>query len=165
MSSASSTSGLAAAAAAPPLKTRNPLPLSAAQEQQVRELYYARVRGYCAAEIKRFAECATNRTVSATWACRAQRREMKTCMVAHATLAEQDAARAEWFARSDERRRERGEKEVKRREQERFHREWWGLKPLGDDGGGDEGEDGGIGTGGTRTEGRKKKEEEEEEGG
>jgi COX assembly mitochondrial protein 1 len=31
---------------------RNPLPLSAAQEAQVKQLYYKRVRGYCAAEIK-----------------------------------------------------------------------------------------------------------------
>ena len=31
---------------------RNPLPLSAAQEAQVRDLYYKKVRGYCAAEIK-----------------------------------------------------------------------------------------------------------------
>lgn len=36
-----------------PMPSRNPLPLSAAQEAQVRELYHSRVRGYCAAEIKR----------------------------------------------------------------------------------------------------------------
>ena len=35
-----------------PMPSRNPLPLSAGQEAQVRELYHARVRGYCAAEIK-----------------------------------------------------------------------------------------------------------------
>lgn len=35
-----------------PMPSRNPLPLSAAQEAQVRELYYARVRNYCTAEIK-----------------------------------------------------------------------------------------------------------------
>jgi COX assembly protein 1 len=35
-----------------PMPSRNPLPLSAAQESQVRELYHARVRGYCAKEIK-----------------------------------------------------------------------------------------------------------------
>jgi len=35
-----------------PMPSRNPLPLSSAQEAQVRELYHARVRGYCAAEIK-----------------------------------------------------------------------------------------------------------------
>lgn len=32
--------------------TRNPLPLSAAQEAQVRDIYYKRVRGYCAEEVK-----------------------------------------------------------------------------------------------------------------
>jgi len=35
-----------------PVPSRNPLPLSAGQEAQVRELYHARVRGHCAAEIK-----------------------------------------------------------------------------------------------------------------
>ena len=35
-----------------PMPSRNPLPLSSGQEAQVRELYHARVRGYCAAEIK-----------------------------------------------------------------------------------------------------------------
>lgn len=35
-----------------PLPSRNPLPLSASQEAQVRELYYKRVRGYCANEIR-----------------------------------------------------------------------------------------------------------------
>lgn len=36
-----------------PPPSPNPLPLSATQEQQVRDLYYKRVRGYCAEEIKR----------------------------------------------------------------------------------------------------------------
>src|SRR5436305_3326117 len=35
-----------------PMPSRNPLPLSATQEMQVRDLYYARVRGYCADEIR-----------------------------------------------------------------------------------------------------------------
>ena len=35
-----------------PLPSRNPLPLSATQEAQVRELYHQRVRGYCANEIR-----------------------------------------------------------------------------------------------------------------
>lgn len=34
-----------------PMPSRNPLPLSTAQESQVREIYHARVRAYCAAEI------------------------------------------------------------------------------------------------------------------
>lgn len=33
--------------------TKNPLPLSAYQEGQVRDIYYARVRGICGEEIKR----------------------------------------------------------------------------------------------------------------
>jgi COX assembly protein 1 len=35
-----------------PMPSRNPLPLSSGQEAQVREVYHARVRAYCAAEIK-----------------------------------------------------------------------------------------------------------------
>ncbi|KAG9249340.1 cytochrome c oxidase biogenesis protein Cmc1 like-domain-containing protein [Calycina marina] len=114
-----------------PMPSRNPLPLSSGQESQVRELYHARVRGHCAAEIKLFAECAMGRTVTAPFKCRAQNRAMNTCMVAHATPAEQDAAREEWFATRMERAREREKREERRKEQEKFHREWWGL-PIED---------------------------------
>lgn len=34
------------------IPSRNPLPLSASQESQVRDIYYARVRKQCADEIK-----------------------------------------------------------------------------------------------------------------
>ncbi|SLM37941.1 Cytochrome c oxidase biogenesis protein Cmc1-like [Lasallia pustulata] len=120
-----------------PLPSRNPLPLSAAQEGQVRDLYYKRVRGKCANEIRDFASCAMNRTISATWACRSERLAMNSCMVLHATQQEQDAAREEWFATIDVRARQRAEKEKKRKEQEKFHREWWGLPPLPDEAGPD----------------------------
>ncbi|KAJ5089353.1 hypothetical protein N7532_008037 [Penicillium argentinense] len=99
---------------------RNPLPLSATQEQEVKQLYYKRVRGHCAPEIKAFAECAVNRTVTATWVCRQQRLAMNSCMVTHATREEEDRAREEWFATYDERRRVRDEELVrveKRREE------------------------------------------------
>ncbi len=56
---------------------------------------------------------------------------MNSCMVAHATQEEQDRAREEWFATRDLRRKEREEKEAKRKEQEKFHREWWGLDEQG----------------------------------
>ncbi|KAL9601694.1 MAG: hypothetical protein Q9179_002784 [Wetmoreana sp. 5 TL-2023] len=117
----------------PKLPSRNPIPLSASQDAQVRELYYKRVRGYCATEIREFASCALNRTISATWACRQQRLAMNSCMIAHASQEEQDAAREEWFATRDERKRERAEKEKRRKEQEKFHRAWWGLPPLPED--------------------------------
>lgn len=52
---------------------------------------------------------------------------MNTCMISHATQAEQDAAREEWFSLRLQRQRERETKEERRKEQERFHREWWGL--------------------------------------
>ena len=58
---------------------------------------------------------------------------MNTCMIAHAGQHEHDAAREEWFATSEDRARQRLEKEKKRKEQEKFHREWWGLPPLEDD--------------------------------
>lgn len=34
------------------MPSRNPMPLSASQEAQVREIFYERVRGYCGPEIK-----------------------------------------------------------------------------------------------------------------
>lgn len=103
------------------LTPSNPLPLSAAQEGQVRDLYYARVRGLCAEEIRRewggfndrwsalttkvFAECARNRTISATWVCRPERLVMNSCMVANANQDNNDAAREEWFRRRLEKKR------------------------------------------------------------
>ncbi|KAL8683404.1 MAG: hypothetical protein Q9186_000666 [Xanthomendoza sp. 1 TL-2023] len=96
------------------ISSRNPIPLSASQESQVRELYYKRVREYCTDEIRDFAACAMNRTFSATW-------------------EEQDAAREEWFATMDDRRKEREAKEVRKKEQEKFQREWWGRPPLPED--------------------------------
>ncbi|KAJ5332918.1 hypothetical protein N7541_002738 [Penicillium brevicompactum] len=88
---------------------RNPLPLSAPQEQEVKLLFHKRVRGYCAPEIKAFAECAVNRTITATWVCRQQRLAMNSCMIAHAKPEEEDRAREEWFAGIEERRRARDE--------------------------------------------------------
>lgn len=69
---------------------------------------------------KAFAECAVNRTVTATWVCRQQRLAMNSCMVAHASREEEDRAREEWFATHEERRRAKEEELVrveKRREQ------------------------------------------------
>ncbi|OBT72829.1 hypothetical protein VF21_08322 [Pseudogymnoascus sp. 05NY08] len=110
-----------------PMPSRNPLPLSAGQETQVRDLYFARVRALCAAEIKEFAECAVGRTFTAPFACRAQRLGMNSCMIAHATQAEQDNAREEWFGLRLQRQKDREAKDRRRKEQEKFHREWWGL--------------------------------------
>ncbi|KAH8698814.1 cytochrome c oxidase biogenesis protein Cmc1 like-domain-containing protein [Talaromyces proteolyticus] len=98
--------------AQPNFNLRNPLPLSATQEQQVKDIYYKRVRGYCAPEIKAFADCARNRTFTTTWVCREQRLAMNSCMLAHAGPEEEDRAREEWFASRDARRREREEKEA-----------------------------------------------------
>lgn len=68
-----------------------------------------------------------NRTFSVPFVCRTQHRAMNACMVSHATQAEQDAAREEWFARRLERQRERERKARKKAGQEDFLREWWGL--------------------------------------
>lgn len=79
------------------MPSKTPLPLSATQEAQVRDVYYARVRGLCAEEIRAFAECAKNRTITANWKCKAQRGQMNSCMVSHATQEEFDRAREDWF--------------------------------------------------------------------
>ncbi|KAE8410234.1 cytochrome c oxidase biogenesis protein Cmc1 like-domain-containing protein [Aspergillus pseudocaelatus] len=97
---------------------RNPLPLSATQEQEVKKIFHKRVRAHCAEEIKAFAQCAVNRTITATWVCRNQRLTMNSCMLAHAKPEEEDRAREEWFATHEERRREK-EEELKKVEQRR----------------------------------------------
>ncbi|KAL7939778.1 cytochrome c oxidase biogenesis protein Cmc1 like domain-containing protein [Trichoderma chlorosporum] len=107
--------------------SRNPLPLSASQESQVRDIYYARVRKLCADEIKAFADCALGRTFSVTFACRAEHTAMNACMKLRATQEEQDAAREEWFAQRMERQRQRERKTKMAAAQQEFMREWWGL--------------------------------------
>ncbi|BCS18366.1 uncharacterized protein APUU_11194A [Aspergillus puulaauensis] len=104
----------------PQYNLRNPLPLSAAQEAEVKQLYYKRVRSHCAPEIKAFAECAVNRTVTATWVCRTQRLAMNSCMLEHAKPEEEDRAREEWFSTHGERRRAKEEenKRVEKRREE-----------------------------------------------
>jgi COX assembly mitochondrial protein 1 len=52
---------------------------------------------------------------------------MNNCMKAHATDAEHDAAREEWFAQRMQRQREKEIKARKKAGQEDFLREWWGL--------------------------------------
>jgi COX assembly mitochondrial protein 1 len=134
------------------MPSRNPLPLSASQEAQVRDVYHARVRRLCDPEIKgmlppsctylsvtnpttlvltylstAFAQCAMGRTFSVAFACRDHQQAMNGCMRRHATTAEHDAAREEWFALRTERVKAREKKARRAEEQERFHREWWGL--------------------------------------
>ncbi|KAI4867601.1 cytochrome c oxidase biogenesis protein Cmc1 like-domain-containing protein [Hypoxylon rubiginosum] len=109
------------------MPSRNPLPLSASQEAQVRELFNQRVRHLCADEIKAFADCARDRTFTIPFACRDASRAMNGCMLRHATPAEHDRAREQWFAQRRQRAREREQKERRKHEQEAFHREWWGL--------------------------------------
>ena len=58
-----------------------------------------------------FADCARDRTFSIPFACRALSRQMNHCMMGHATQAEHDRAREEWFAGRMERARERERKE------------------------------------------------------
>ncbi|KAG5663516.1 hypothetical protein KAF25_001452 [Fusarium avenaceum] len=107
--------------------SRNPLPLSASQEAQVRDIFYQKVRKECADEIKAFAACALNRTFTVSFACRAEHRVMNSCMKLHATQSAHDEAREEWFALRIERQREREAKARVAHAQEDFMREWWGL--------------------------------------
>ncbi|KAK6219397.1 hypothetical protein LQW54_002128 [Pestalotiopsis sp. IQ-011] len=109
------------------MPSRNPLPLSASQEAQVREVFNARVRRACADEVRAFAECAKEHTFTVSFACRQLTLAMNSCMAAHATQAEHDRAREEWFAGRMARAKERERKERRKLEQEKFHREWWGL--------------------------------------
>ncbi|EME83278.1 uncharacterized protein MYCFIDRAFT_45911 [Pseudocercospora fijiensis CIRAD86] len=108
-----------------PNPSRSPLPLSASQEAQVRELYYKRVRTKCADEVRDFASCCQSQPFTATFMCRKQQKLMNNCMMQYATQAEQDAAREEWFATIDKRKEEREAKEAKRKEDEKFWRQWW----------------------------------------
>ncbi|KAF2476116.1 uncharacterized protein BDR25DRAFT_212392 [Lindgomyces ingoldianus] len=109
----------------------NPTPLSAPQEQQVRDLYYRNVREKCADEIKAFAACALGRTITMVWACRAQKLAMNSCMVQYQGQEELDKARAEWFQLAGERKRMREEKERELQEARRLHKEWWALDERG----------------------------------
>ncbi|KAK4188502.1 hypothetical protein QBC35DRAFT_357817, partial [Podospora australis] len=110
-----------------PIPSRNPLPLSASQEAQVRDIFHARVRKRCTDEIKAFADCAMGRTFSAPFLCRGPLHVMNSCMKVNATPEEQDAAREEWWAQRVERQKEKERKARRKLEQERFLREWWGL--------------------------------------
>jgi COX assembly protein 1 len=74
-----------------------------------------------------FADCALGRTFTVPFACRKPHNAMNACMKAHATPAEQDAAREEWFAKRLERQTEKERKARRKMEQETFLREWWGL--------------------------------------
>jgi COX assembly protein 1 len=134
-----------AANGAPLNPTRKPLPLSASQESQVRELYHKRVRNKCAEQVRGihprkhcsqkrsvidqcssdFAACCSTKTFTATFSCRPQQKAMNSCMNHYATRAEEDAAREEWFATMDSRREERLAKEKKRVEDEKFWKDWW----------------------------------------
>ncbi|PSN67129.1 hypothetical protein BS50DRAFT_621207 [Corynespora cassiicola Philippines] len=109
----------------------NPTPLSAPQEQQVRDLYYKNVRNKCAEEIKAFAQCAMGRTVTMVWACRDQKITMNSCMLQYQGQEEMDKARAQWFALAGERRRAKEEMERKVEEGRRKHKEWWNLDEEG----------------------------------
>ncbi|KAF2017655.1 hypothetical protein BU24DRAFT_420696 [Aaosphaeria arxii CBS 175.79] len=109
----------------------NPTPLSAPQEQQVRDIYYANVRLKCAPEIEAFAACARGRTLTMVWACRDQKIAMNSCMLQYQGQEEMDRARNEWFRKAGERKRAKQEMERKADEGRRKHREWWNLDEQG----------------------------------
>ena len=74
-----------------------------------------------------FADCALGRTFTVPFACRETHRAMNGCMKAHATPAEEDAAREEWFAQRLERQHQREAKERRKLEQQKLLREWWNI--------------------------------------
>lgn len=110
------------------MPTVNPLPLSASQESQVRDIYYNRVRQQCQPEIKAFADCALGRTFSVVFKCRDKNTAMNACLKDHATPQAMDEAREEWFSRRAERSAEKLRKAARKAEQEKLLREWWGLQ-------------------------------------
>ncbi|KAF2751596.1 hypothetical protein M011DRAFT_474045 [Sporormia fimetaria CBS 119925] len=108
----------------------NPTPLSAPQEQQVREIYYSNVRSYCVEELKAFAECTQNRTFSMAWACRDAKMAMNACMLKYQGPDEMDKAREQWFRLAGERKKAKEEKERKAAEAMKKHREYWGAEEI-----------------------------------
>ncbi|EUC41400.1 hypothetical protein COCMIDRAFT_29832 [Bipolaris oryzae ATCC 44560] len=109
----------------------NPTPLSAPQEQQVRDLYYKNVRAKCAPEIETFASCALGRTFTMIYACRDARLAMNSCMLQYQNQDELDKARQEWFALAGERKKAREEHQRKLEEARTKHKEWWNLDEQG----------------------------------
>ncbi|KAF5963594.1 cytochrome c oxidase biogenesis protein [Fusarium bulbicola] len=105
--------------------SRNPLPLSASQEAQVRDIFYQ--KHHTTNNPPAFAACALGRTFTVSFACRPEHRSMNSCMKLHATQSAHDEAREEWFALRIERQRERERKARVAQAQEEFMREWWGL--------------------------------------
>lgn len=109
----------------------NPTPLSAPQEQQVRDLYYKNVRAKCAKEIETFAQCALGRTVTMIYACRPSRLAMNSCMLQYQNQDELDKARQEWFALAEERKKQRIEHQRRLEDARDKHKEWWNLDDSG----------------------------------
>ncbi|KAG9200696.1 hypothetical protein G6514_006715 [Epicoccum nigrum] len=109
----------------------NPTPLSAPQEQQVRDLYYKNVRAKCAPEIEAFAQCALGRTLTMIYACRTPRLAMNACMLQYQNQDELDAARSEWFQLAEERQQARREHKKKLEESRNKHKDWWNLDDQG----------------------------------
>ncbi|KAF1851567.1 uncharacterized protein K460DRAFT_37191 [Cucurbitaria berberidis CBS 394.84] len=109
----------------------NPTPLSAPQEQQVRDLYYKNVRAKCAKEIETFAQCALGRTFTMMYTCRPARLAMNACMLQYQNQDELDKARQEWFALAGERKKQREEHQRQLEDARHKHKEWWNLDDQG----------------------------------
>ena len=65
------------------------------------------------------------------YACRAPRLAMNSCMLQYQNQAELDAARSEWFALAEERRKARLEHKRKLEDARGKHKEWWNLDDEG----------------------------------
>ncbi|GAA5927546.1 uncharacterized protein JCM15063_005929 [Sporobolomyces koalae] len=51
----------------------------------------------CDAVVRDFTDCAAGRTISVSWACRSQFKEMQKCMKPHMSEEKLDAAKRKWF--------------------------------------------------------------------
>ena len=72
-----------------------------------------------------FSECSSTRLISVLWACRDKRLRMNKCLLQYQTQDDFDAARAEWLAAAEERRREKQERQHRQEEVDRWHEAWW----------------------------------------
>ncbi|OBT56202.1 hypothetical protein VE04_02876 [Pseudogymnoascus sp. 24MN13] len=110
-----------------PMPSRNPLPLSAGQETQVRDLYFARVRALCAAEIKGSFFAPATVTSPELLGQLSSSAGGGRVHLANSGFSQnsQNALSAGHSQRPS--RKDREAKDRRRKEQEKFHREWWGL--------------------------------------
>ncbi|GAA5854573.1 hypothetical protein JCM8547_004892 [Rhodosporidiobolus lusitaniae] len=71
--------------------------LSRKEEEAIEKLCKAEALRACQIQVANFSTCAEGRTVSVTWACRKQFKEMQACMSPHMSEEKLDAAKVRFF--------------------------------------------------------------------